>query len=190
MKYNFELWDKYTDENKNSGQKELSKLIYHISVALGGGKICEVGCNVGNNLSEFPNDFDIHGIDMNEYALKQAGGKYPSFKFQQADGNKMPFEDSMFDIVFTRGVLIHIPKEKIDSVLSEMVRISKKWIFNLEYFGKDGQMIDWKRGKDLLWYRNMGENWGRYNVEIISDVEIPVEIDSGKNRLTIIKKEM
>jgi hypothetical protein len=69
-----------------------------------------------------------------------------------------------------------------------MLRISKKWVFNLEYFGDDGKMIDWKRGKDLLWYRNMKEQWGKHDVEIVTDVEIPQQIDSGKNRLTIIKK--
>ena len=72
--------------------------------------------------------------------------------------------------------------------MDELFRISKKWIFNLEYFGEDGKMIEWKRGKDLLWYRNMKELWGEYDVEIISDIEIPLEIDSGKSRLTIIKK--
>jgi SAM-dependent methyltransferase len=190
MKYDAKLWNEYTDENKDSGQKELSKFIYHISIALGGKKICEVGCNLGNNLSEFPTNHDVHGIDMNEYALEQTRKKYPSFKFQCANIDKIPYDDSFFDIVFTRGVLIHIPKEDINAALSEILRISKKWIFNLEYFGVDGEMINWKRGEDLLWYRNMKENWSNYNVEIISDVEIPLEIDSGGNRLTIVKKKI
>jgi len=36
-------------------------------------------------------------------------------------------------------------------------------------------MIDWKRGKDLLWYRNMKERWKKFNVEILSDYEMPIE---------------
>ena len=59
---------------------------------------------------------------------------------------------------------------------------------NLEYFGNDGEMIEWSRGDELLWYRNMKERWGKFNVEIISDIEIPVEIDQGKVRLTLVKK--
>jgi hypothetical protein len=58
----------------------------------------------------------------------------------------------------------------------------------LEYFGEDGKMIDWKRGKDLLWYRNMKELWKKFNVEIVSDCEIPIEIDKRKMHLTLIKK--
>jgi len=189
MKYNTNIWNNYTDDNRNTTQKELSKLIYYVSLALGGQKICEIGCNIGNNLSEFPTNYDVHGIDINEYALEQAKKNHPSFKFQYANGNKIPYEDSFFDVVFTRGVLIHIPKEDVEPVLLEMMRISKKWIFNLEYFGEDGKMINWKRGDDLLWYRNMKENWSTHNVEIISDVEIPLGIDSGKSRLTIVKKK-
>ena len=49
-------------------------------------------------------------------------------------------------------------------------------------------MIEWKRGQDLLWYRNMKELWSDFNVDIITDVEIPVELDFGKNRITIVRK--
>jgi ubiquinone/menaquinone biosynthesis C-methylase UbiE len=188
MEYNTKLWNTYTDENQNSEQKELSKFIYHTSTILGAKKICEVGCNVGNNLSGVPENHDVYGIDMNEYALDQAKKRYPSFKFQSSSIDKIPYDDSFFDVVFTRGVLIHIPQDNIHNALTEMLRISKKWVFNLEYFGDDGKMIDWKRGKDLLWYRNMKEQWGKHDVEIVTDVEIPQQIDSGKNRLTIIKK--
>ena len=188
MAYDTKLWNDYTDENKDSGQKELSKFIYHVSTSLGGKKICEVGCNIGNNLSEFPLDLDIHGIDMNEHALEQARKNHPSFKFQCTSGDKIPYDDSFFDVVFTRGVLIHISKENLDSVLKEMLRISKKWVFNLEYFGEEGKMINWKRGDDLLWYRNMKEKWSDFDVEIISDVEIPLEVDSGKMRFTLVRK--
>lgn len=188
MDYNSKLWDEYTDDNVDQTQDELSKFIYHISTALGAKKICEAGCNVGNNLSGFPKGFDVHGIDMNKYALERVKKRYPSFKFQYENITKTSYPDSFFDLVFTRGVLIHIPKKEIDDVLRELLRISKKWVFNLEYFGDDGEMIKWKRGDDLLWYRNMKQLWGKFNVDIISDTDIPLEIDSGKMRFTLVKK--
>jgi len=49
-------------------------------------------------------------------------------------------------------------------------------------------MIDWKRGKDLLWYRNLKKRWKKFNVRIVSDLEIPLEIDPGKMRFTLIEK--
>ena len=189
MDYDTKLWNKYTDDNQKSEQKELSKLIYYTTIMLGGKKVCDAGCNIGNNLSAFPNNQDVHGVDINEYAIEQAKKRYPSFKFNCTSIEQIPYTDSFFDVVFTRGVLIHIPKKNMKAAMDELYRISKKWIFHLEYFGEDGKMIEWKRGKDLLWYRNMKKLWEEYNVEVISDIEIPLEIDSGKSRLTIIKKK-
>ena len=49
-------------------------------------------------------------------------------------------------------------------------------------------MIDWKRGKDLLWYRNMRKRWEDMNIKIVSEVEIPINVDPGKMRFTLIEK--
>lgn len=189
MNYDSKLWNKYTDDNEDQLQDELSRFIYHTSIILGAKKICEAGCNVGNNLSAFPNTWDIHGVDMNESALEKAKKKYPSFKFQHKNINDIPYPDSYFDLVFTRGILIHVPTKDIDDILQEFLRVSKKWIFNMEYFGEDGKMIKWKRGNNLLWYRDMKERWSKFNVDIISDTDIPLEIDSGKMRFTLLCKK-
>ena len=151
-------------------------------------KILEAGCNIGNNLGGFPANFDVSGLDLNEKAIKKASSNYPNFKFKTGSLLEIPFPDECFDLVFTRGVLIHIPQEEMNQVLNELLRVSNKWILNLEYYGEDGKMIKWKRGNDLLWYRDMKKRWSTKNVEIISDVEIPEEIDVGKTRLTLIRK--
>jgi len=188
MVYNSELWDSYTLDNEIGIQSDLSKFIHFLCLGLGARKICEAGCNVGNNLTEFPKNFDVHGIDMNKLALEKAKKAYPSFKFQQANIDKIPYPDSFFDVVFTRGILIHIKPENVENAMRELLRVSNNWIFNLEYFGEDEKMIKWKRGDDLLWYRNMKDRWSKFDVEIISDLEIPEEIDSAKTRLTLVRK--
>ena len=81
MKYDEELWKTYTDENIGKIQEDQSKFIYFLSVALGAKKICEAGCNVGNNLSNFPENCEVYGFDMNNYALEKARKRFPSFKF-------------------------------------------------------------------------------------------------------------
>ena len=101
----------------------------------------------------------------------------------------MPFEDSEFDFVVSRGVLIHIPNSDMPDVINELLRVSKKWICNLEYFGEDGKMISWKRGNDLLWYRDMKQWWNKKDVELISEIDLPEELDIGKTRLTIVRKK-
>ena len=49
-------------------------------------------------------------------------------------------------------------------------------------------MIKWKRGNNYLWYRNMPQLWSKYDVEIISDVIVPKNIDDSKVHLTLIRK--
>lgn len=189
MEYSEALWDKYTDENESPLKHSPSEFIYNMSLGLGAKKICELGCNVGNNLTNFPSTFDVTGVDLNKTAIEKSKNRFPSFNFEVARIQDTLFHDSEFDVVFTRGVLIHVPEKDLDNALKEIFRISNKWVFHLEYFGKDGQMIPWKRGTDLLWYRNMKERWQKYDVEIISNVDLPLEVDSGKMRFTLIRKK-
>jgi len=188
MEYDTELWDKYTDDNANEQYPEISSFIYNVCIALGAKNVLEAGSNVGNDLISFPKNFDVHGVDRNAHALEIAKKRHPNFTFKNESLSKISYPDSHFDLVFTRDVLVHVPKDEIKQSITELHRISKKWIMHMEYYGKDGQMIEWKRGQDRLWYRNMKELWSDFNVQIISDDEIPVELDFGKNRITIIRK--
>jgi len=188
MSYDKNLWNVYTKENLGTEQQKLGDFIYHLTLGLGAKKICEVGTNVGNNLIGFPKTSDVTGVDLNEYALSINKEKHPEFKFDLASALDLPYSDDSFDLVFTRGVLIHIDPTNIDKAIDELFRVSKKWIVNLEYFGEDSKSISWKRGDDLLWYRDMKAKWSNYDVEIISDLEISEQIDSGKTRLTIVRK--
>ena len=49
-------------------------------------------------------------------------------------------------------------------------------------------MIKWIRGDELLWYRNMKERWQNFDISVISEIDIPEEIDPGKMRLTLVTK--
>lgn len=189
MPYDVDLWNKYTEDNEHDFNEELPKFIYHISLALNTSSVLEVGCNVGNNLLGFPESSNVNGIDLNEYSLIKAKAKHPKFNFKKGTISDIPFGNSSMDLVFTRGVLIHIPEENLNKAMSELLRVSKRWIFNLEYFNEEEKEIDWKRGMGLLWYRNMQKRWKSFDVEIITDINIPLEIDPGKMKLTLVKKD-
>lgn len=188
MKYNSDLWNEYTKENEETYHESLSNFIHNASLVLGAKKILEVGCNIGNNLRVFGTDLNVYGIDMNEKALEIAKQRLPNFKFKKGLITDIPFDDNYFDLVFTRGVLIHIHLDDMQNAMKELFRVSNKWIFNLEYFGKDNKMIKWKRGDDLLWYRNMEERWRNFDVEIVSSINMPKEIDISDTHLTLVKK--
>jgi ubiquinone/menaquinone biosynthesis C-methylase UbiE len=187
MDYNNNLWNDYTDENV-SPEENPSEFIYHISLGLGAKNILEAGCNRGNNLSAFPSNFDVHGFDLNEHAIEISKKKYPNFKFKIGSVTQIPYENNSFDLVFSRTVLIHIHEKMMDQVMNEMLRVTKKYIFNIEFFGENEEMIQWKRGDDLLWKRNMVKRWKKFPVRVISDVNIPKELDPNNVRFTLIEK--
>lgn len=183
-----DLWDKYTSDNVQNYYVDISKFIWYNCLGLGCKKILDVGCNIGMELVSFPDYAYLCGIDINDQSLAIARDKHPNFVFLSGNVTNMHIMDDLtFDIVFDRGVLIHLSDSDVDKAMSEMLRVSKKYVMNIEYHGEDGKKIDW-RGGEPLYYRNMKERWKSYNVDIISDIEIPYEIDNNRVHYTLVRK--
>ena len=179
-----DFWDSYTDKNKDKDAKGIADFIYHICVALNVEWVCELGCGVGNNLQSFTRGGCVIGIDKNKHAIEMAVEKYQGISFGLTDAMNTSFPDNNFDLVFTRGLMIHLTVDQVHKAIREMMRISKKYIFHLEYFGEDGGVIPYEVG---LWTRNMKQYYKYLPVTIISDVDIPEEIDSDRVRFTLVK---
>lgn len=54
-------------------------------------------------------------------------------------------------MVFTSGLLIHIPPSNIEEVLKEIHRCTKKYIWGLEYFAEEYEEVKYRGHNDLLW---------------------------------------
>jgi pseudaminic acid biosynthesis-associated methylase len=116
--------------------------------------ICEVGANVGRNLEAIQRltKARLVGLEPNESARSQ-------LVFDAVDGalgSRLPFGDGEFDLVFTVGVLIHIPTESIESAIDELVRVSGRWLLVAEYFAPEPQAISYRGLPDMLWKRDYG----------------------------------
>ena len=103
--------------------------------------VLEVGCGYGPNLyllsKKFP-QLKFTGIDINPSSI-QEGKKWLLQKgisnihlFTCKVDRLKQFEDKTFDIVFTDALLIYIGADKINRVLKEMFRISRKALIFLE----------------------------------------------------------
>ncbi len=78
------------------------------------GKILEVGCGLsmdGRFLSE--NGVDYQAVDLSFESLKLANEHFRQNdlrrRFSNADATRLPFQDGTFDLVFSIGVLHHVP---------------------------------------------------------------------------------
>lgn len=122
------------------------------------GSILEVGCNVGHNLQAigFLNTAKLYGVDPNKIALQRTANKALVISTALASADRLPFATGSMDLVFTCGVLIHVPPDKLEQSLREIHRVSKRWIICGEYFSPHEEEIPYRGQSGLLWRRDYG----------------------------------
>lgn len=186
MNYDTYFWNKYTEKNDSMYNEEFAKFIRDLAISLRSISVLEVGCNNGNDLRKFPEDFNVHGIDLNDFALKKAKKNLPTFHFKKGSITEIPYEDSSFDFVFTHNVLNYIQDRDMEKALNELFRVSKRYIATCEFFKENEEKMK-DQGVDK-WHRNIFNRWMNCKVKIISNVDMHEEIEPNKVRFTLVRK--
>ncbi len=184
--YDTDFWNKYTEDDEANYNEEFAKFISNLALSLKAKNVLEVGCNTGNDLRVFSDDFEVHGIDLNENAIEKAKKKLSSFKFQRASVIDIPYSDSSIDFVFTHNVLNYITDDEMPKAVNELFRVSNKYILNCELFEENESSMN--NDETNAKYRNMLKRWSDFKVKIISHVDMHEEIDPKKTRFTLVKK--
>lgn len=70
-----------------------------------------------------------------------------------------PLEDGQFDMVFTSGILIHVAPDDLDQACPEIYRVSKKYVFCIEYFSTSPESVNYYGNAGFLFKCDFG---GRY----------------------------
>lgn len=115
----------------------------------------EIGSNVGAALlilSELGFE-NLYGIEINPYAIdiSKDNTKGKDIYIIKGSALDVPYKDLFFDLVFTNGVLIHISPDDINTVLDEIYRCSKRYIWGYEYYSDKYTMINYRGEDNLLW---------------------------------------
>ena len=186
MVYDEKFWNKFTENNESNYNEEFAKFIRDLATSLRCQSVLEVGCNIGNDLMLFTDTIDVHGIDLNDNAIKKAKEKHPSFKFQKSAVIEIPYPDASMDFVFTHNVLNYVSDEEIPQAVKELFRVSNKYIINCESFEENESSIE--KEDTAAKHRNMLKRWSDFKVKIISHVDMHEEIDPNKPRFTLVKK--
>ena len=88
-------------------------------------RILDVGCGMGQSLlaAQLPSDAEAYGVDYDIEAI-ETGRRLapPNIKLVCAGGEKLPFEDRYFDLVFSR---VALPYMEINRALREISRVLK-----------------------------------------------------------------
>jgi pseudaminic acid biosynthesis-associated methylase len=116
-------------------------------------RILEVGANIGTQLLCFHKlGFEnLYGIDIQREAIERAHQERPILDIIEGNVLNIPFKDEFFDLVFTSGVLIHIPEQELDRAMDEIVRCSSEYIFGHEYYSDEYTEIAHHGYDGVLW---------------------------------------
>jgi len=129
------------------------------------GSVLEVGANIGVNLQAIHRIMPFvkrSAIEPNVTArgelLRQEIELFPYTAEEPWDNM------GKFDLVFTRGVLIHIPPSMLPLVYENMYTHSSRYIVMAEYFAPKREMIPYHGKDNLLWRADYaGEIMDRYS---------------------------
>lgn len=102
--------------------------------------IFEVGFFSGRNLHYINKTFKnikIAGLEINPEAVRFAKSKINSNELYEMDLHNLNNIKNKYDIVFTSGVLIHVPPQEIESVILKMVSKANKYIMHIEDNGNN-----------------------------------------------------
>lgn len=141
--------DEYTARNMyipNRGKFFRRFLKYNI------GTVFEIGCNWGPNLQAWEAEgIDAVGCDVNAGAVKLANAM--GLKAMQGMAQEV---NEQFDLVFTVGVLIHQRTPELIQMMTEMVRLSSRYVFFAEYEGHDEE-VPYRGERCALFKREFGK---------------------------------
>ncbi len=93
--------------------------------------VLDVGCGPGWSVLEFlGRGYHARGMEQCEYLFKQEL-RVPAGIGIVKKGviTNIPFPADSFDLVFCTDVLEHIPEKDVSKAISELVRVSKKYVF-------------------------------------------------------------
>jgi len=133
---NNENWIKeYWESKDHSHRKQIISILRKLDHW---DSLLDIGCNCGTNLrliSEKFKDKKLTGMDINKWALNFGRKNLSGVKF--IEGNiekKFPFKDKEFSCSLIDAVLMYIDDKNIETVISEINRVTKKVIILCEWY--------------------------------------------------------
>ena len=127
--------------------------------------VIEFGANIGNNLKVIQTllpGVEMRAVEINDEAVRHLN------TIEGLDINHMSILDysseDKFDLVFTKGVLIHINPDYLQDVYDKLYHSSKKYICIAEYYNPTPVSLDYRGHKDRLFKRDFaGELLNKFN---------------------------
>jgi pseudaminic acid biosynthesis-associated methylase len=121
-------------------------------------RVLEVGCGAGWNLlalRQVDPRVRALGVDVNRVALdmaQDAGADAVELPAARV-GTRWP---QAFDLVFTAGVLIHVPPAELATTMVSIIAASRRWVLAVEYAAAAEEEVLYRGHAERLWRRPFG----------------------------------
>lgn len=134
--------------------------------------ILELGANIGMNIQAINNlmpDSKTSAVEINPKAFEQLKSACTGKAYLSSILDIDSKIKKQYDLVFTKGVLIHINPGRLQKVYDAMYRLSKKYICVAEYYNPTPMTIGYRGKKNALFKRDFaGELLDKYkNLKLI-----------------------
>ena len=163
-----EFGNAYID--RNQGEQIFAGNLALFSQVLGRthavGSVLELGANIGVNLQAIhallPNA-RLEAVEINAKAVKRLRETpFVSGVYQQSILD-YPFEERTYDLVFTKGVLIHLDPSVLPQVYDRMLASSVRYVMVAEYYNPSPMGIGYRGHSNKLFKRDFaGEMLERF----------------------------
>ena len=158
--------NEYTERNNEFLVKNninlFNKILNNIDIS----SLFEIGCNRGLNLVAIHNinrNISLNGLEINTGAYNLLLNENICNKLYNTSIYNFDTKDK-YDLVFTKGVLIHINPDKLNIVYEKMYNLSNKYILIAEYYSRDIREINYRGNNNKLFKRDFcGEIMNKYN---------------------------
>ena len=156
------------------------------------GKTLEVAVGTGLNLSHYPSEIELTGIDLSPEMLEIARARgresNPGAALDVGDAHALPFEDATFDTVVSTYSLCNIPDPR--RAVSEMNRVLRPGgkLVLVDHIRSSIKPLYWlQRALEFVTSRREGEHFTRRPLEHVLATGFEIE-ESGRFRAGVIER--
>jgi spore coat polysaccharide biosynthesis protein SpsF len=157
-----EFWEgtfgnEYIERNQSS-ELEVSNLVLFSEILKKSDAkpltILEIGSNIGLNFDSIKRILpksEFTGLELNKKAaeiLRRKGTNVIEGAIEEIEIQEK------YELVFTKGVLIHINPEILQDVYMKIFESSSKWILFIEYYSRKPESIEYRGNQDKLFKRD------------------------------------
>lgn len=156
-----------TDNGRRNPRWSKLSLFFHrvLSHAWGVNRVLECGASLGGNLEALRSllpKAQLEAVEINpDTARRLAVEPFVDLVHCLPLADFAPEET--YDLVFTKGVLIHINPEQLSAVYDRLHAISRRYVLMAEYYSRHPASVSYRGRTDLLFKRDFaGEFMDRF----------------------------